>query len=164
MTTTKDKPAAAAIKDLLNQSPDALREIVHAVMQEMSRRHGMPCSGSAGLRRLPAISARSGSPRNSGCGSRAVLNDVASLNEYEAHLSGKVQFLLDAVLGYITIEQNDLFKVLTIASVVGIPPTLIAGLYGMNFKFMPELDWTWGYPFGLALILLGSSNREPFCK
>jgi magnesium transporter len=85
---------------------------------------------------------------------RAVLKDVASLNEYEAHLSGKVQFLLDAVLGYITIEQNDLFKVLTIASVVGIPPTLIAGLYGMNFKFMPELDWTWGYPFGLALILV----------
>ena len=84
---------------------------------------------------------------------RAVLKDVASLNEYEAHLSGKVQFLLDAVLGYITIEQNDLFKVLTIASVVGIPPTLIAGLYGMNFRFMPELDWTWGYPFGLALIL-----------
>ncbi|MFL5187439.1 MAG: magnesium transporter CorA family protein [Microvirga sp.] len=84
---------------------------------------------------------------------KAVLKDVASLNEYEAHLSGKVQFLRDAVLGYITIEQNDLFKVLTIASVVGIPPTLIAGLYGMNFKFMPELDWTWGYPFGLALIL-----------
>jgi magnesium transporter len=84
---------------------------------------------------------------------KAVLKDVASLNEYEAHLSGKVQFLLDAVLGYITIEQNDLFKVLTIASVVGIPPTLIAGLYGMNFKFMPELDWTWGYPFGPALIL-----------
>jgi magnesium transporter len=87
---------------------------------------------------------------------RAVLKDVASLNEYEAHLSGKVQFLLDAVLGYITIEQNDLFKVLTIASVVGIPPTLIAGLYGMNFKFMPELDWAWGYPFGLALILVSA--------
>jgi magnesium transporter len=67
-----------------------------------------------------------------------------------------VHFLLDAVLGYITIEQNDLFKVLTIASVVGIPPTLIAGLYGMNFKFMPELDRTWGYPFGLALILVSA--------
>ncbi|ANY77431.1 magnesium transporter [Microvirga ossetica] len=87
---------------------------------------------------------------------RAVLKDVTSLNEYEAHLSGKVQFLLDAVLGYITIEQNNLFKVLTIASVVGIPPTLIAGLYGMNFKFMPELDWAWGYPFGLALILVSA--------
>jgi magnesium transporter len=87
---------------------------------------------------------------------KAVLKDVASLNEYEAHLSGKVQFLLDAVLGYITIEQNDLFKVLTIASVVGIPPTLIAGIYGMNFKFMPELDWTWGYPLGLAAILVSA--------
>ena len=76
------------------------------------------------------------------------------MNEHvEVHLSGKVQFLLDAVLGYITIEQNDLFKVLTIASVVGIPPTLMAGIYGMNFRFMPELDWAWGYPFGLAVIL-----------
>src|SRR5215203_3752595 len=85
---------------------------------------------------------------------RAVLKDVASLNEYEAHLSGKVQFLLDAVLGYITIEQNDLFKVLTIASVVGIPPTLVAGIYGMNFKTMPELDWAWGYPLALTAIVL----------
>jgi magnesium transporter len=87
---------------------------------------------------------------------RAVLKDVASLNEYEAHLSGKVQFLLDAVLGYITIEQNDLFKILTIASVVGIPPTLMAGIYGMNFKFMPELAWAWGYPFGLVVILVSA--------
>jgi magnesium transporter len=87
---------------------------------------------------------------------RAVLKDVASLNEYEAHLSGKVQFLLDAVLGYITIEQNDLFKVLTIVSVVGIPPTLMAGIYGMNFKFMPELAWAWGYPFGLAVVLVSA--------
>lgn len=86
----------------------------------------------------------------------AVLKDVASLNEYEAHLSGKVQFMLDAVLGYITIEQNDLFKVLTIASVVGIPPTLIAGVYGMNFENMPELDWHWGYPFGLGVIVVSA--------
>ena len=87
---------------------------------------------------------------------KALLKDVASLNEYEAHLSGKVQFLLDAVLGYITIEKNDLFKVLTIASVVGIPPTLMAGVYGMNFKGMPELDWQWGYPFGLGVILISA--------
>jgi magnesium transporter len=86
----------------------------------------------------------------------AVSRDVASLNDYEAHLSNKVQFLLDAVLGFITIEQNDLFKVLTIVSVVGIPPTLMAGIYGMNFKFMPELNWTWGYPFGLAVIALSA--------
>jgi magnesium transporter len=86
----------------------------------------------------------------------AVSKDIASLNDFEGHVSNKVQFLLDAILGFITIEQNDLFKVLTIVSVVGIPPTVVAGIYGMNFKFMPELAWQWGYPFGLALILLSA--------
>lgn len=86
----------------------------------------------------------------------AVSRDIASLNDYEAHLSTKVQFLLDAVLGFITIEQNDLFKVLTIVSVVGIPPTLMAGIYGMNFRYMPELSWPWGYPFGLGIIVLSA--------
>jgi magnesium transporter len=84
----------------------------------------------------------------------AVTKDIVSLNDYEAHLSSKVQFLLDAILGFITIQQNDLFKVLTIVSVVGIPPTLVAGIYGMNFKYMPELNWAGGYPFGLAVIVL----------
>ena len=59
-------------------------------------------------------------------------SDVQSLNEYEIHLTDKIQFLLDAALGFISTEQNDLFKVLTIASVVGIPPTFIASMYGMN--------------------------------
>ena len=80
--------------------------------------------------------------------------DVQSLNEYDVHLTDKLQFLLDADLGFITTEQNDLFKVLTIASVVGIPPVLIAGIYGMNFHNMPELSWPDGYPFGLALIVI----------
>jgi len=86
----------------------------------------------------------------------AVAKDTASLNAYEAHLSNKVQFLLDAVLGFITIEQNDLFKILTIVSVVGIPPTLMAGVWGMNFKSMPELSWAYGYPLGLAAIVLSA--------
>jgi magnesium transporter len=86
----------------------------------------------------------------------AMVKDIASLNDYEGHLSNKVQFLLDAILGFITIQQNDLFKVLTIVSVVGIPPTLVAGIYGMNFKYMPELNWIAGYPFGLAMIALSA--------
>jgi len=86
----------------------------------------------------------------------AVVKDVASLNDYESHLSNKVQFLLDAILGLINIQQNDIFKVLTIVSVVGIPPTLVAGIYGMNFKYMPELNWVAGYPFGLALVALSA--------
>jgi magnesium transporter len=80
--------------------------------------------------------------------------DIQSLTEYGVHLTDKLQFLLDADLGFIATEQNDLFKVLTIASVVGIPPVLIAGIYGMNFHIMPELNWTWGYAYGLALIVI----------
>jgi magnesium transporter len=87
---------------------------------------------------------------------RSAQMDLSSLADYETHLSGKVQFLLDAVLGFINTKQNDIFTVLTIVSVVGIPPTLVASIYGMNFKNMPELDWAWGYQFGLALIVLST--------
>jgi magnesium transporter len=82
--------------------------------------------------------------------------DLVSLVDFESHLSGKTQFLLDAVLGFINTEQNDIFKVLTIASVIGIPPTLIASMYGMNFHDMPELSWRYGYPYGLALIFVST--------
>src|ERR1700722_3426169 len=85
-----------------------------------------------------------------------VRQDVASLSDYDAHLVNKVQLLLDATLGLINIEQNTIIKVLTIVSVVGVPPTLIASMYGMNFKHMPELDWAWGYPYGLLLIALSA--------
>jgi magnesium transporter len=80
--------------------------------------------------------------------------DLVSLVDFENHLSAKSQFLLDAILGFINTEQNEIFKVLTIVSVVGIPPTLIASMYGMNFHDMPELSWRWGYPYGLTLIAL----------
>jgi magnesium transporter len=83
-------------------------------------------------------------------------SDVMSLNDYEVHLTDKLQFLLDATLGFINNEQNDLFKVLTIASVVGIPPVLVAGIYGMNFHYMPELAWHYGYAWGLVLIVLSA--------
>jgi magnesium transporter len=83
----------------------------------------------------------------------AVRADIASLNDYQLHLSNKVQFLLDATLGFINIEQNEVVKTLTVASVVGVPPVLIAGIYGMNFRYMPELTWPLGYPFALLLIV-----------
>ena len=83
-------------------------------------------------------------------------SDVQSLNDYEVHLTDKIQFLLDAALGFINTEQNNLFKVLTIASVVGIPPTFVASMYGMNFHNMPELSWAWGYQWGLFVILLST--------
>jgi magnesium transporter len=82
--------------------------------------------------------------------------DIASLNDYDAHLANKLQLLLDATLGLINIEQNNIIKVLTIVSVVGVPPTLVASMYGMNFRHMPELNWAWGYPYVLALIVLSA--------
>jgi magnesium transporter len=86
----------------------------------------------------------------------AVSKDVASLGDYETRLSDKIQLLLDAVLGFINIQQNELFKILTIVSVVGVPPTIMVGIWGMNFKHMPELDWTFGYPLAwLAIIASG---------
>ncbi len=84
---------------------------------------------------------------------KVVREDIGSLSLFEEHLLGKIQFLLDAVLGFISIEQNDIFKVLTIASVVGIFPTLVAGWYGMNFHNMPEYGWAYGYQFGIGLLI-----------
>lgn len=83
----------------------------------------------------------------------AVSRDVASLGDYETRLSDKIQLLLDAVLGFINIQQNDLFKILTIVSVVGVPPTILVGVWGMNFKDMPELGWAFGYPLACAVIV-----------
>jgi magnesium transporter len=87
---------------------------------------------------------------------RTLRQDIQSLNDYDAHLSNKVQLLLDATLGLINVEQNNIIKVLTVVSVVGVPPTLVASVYGMNFQHMPELAWSWGYPYGLALIALSA--------
>jgi magnesium transporter len=85
---------------------------------------------------------------------QAVRADIASLEQYEENLLSRIQLLQDAATAFISIEQNDVVKVLTIASVVGIPPVLIVGVYGMNFKDMPELSWTYGYPYAIALIVV----------
>jgi len=82
--------------------------------------------------------------------------DLVSLNDYQSQLMSKVQFLLDATLGFISIEQNSAVKVLTVFSLVGIPPTLLAGIWGMNFKLMPELQWQYGYAYAWAAILLSA--------
>jgi len=84
----------------------------------------------------------------------SVSTDIASLVQFAEGLVSRVQLLQDAATGIINIGQNEVMKVLTIASVVGIPPVLVAGIYGMNFKGMPEYDWSWGYEYALALIVI----------
>lgn len=85
-----------------------------------------------------------------------ISQDAKSLHEFQEHLTGKCQFLLDTLLGLANIEQNNVFRVLTVVSVVGIPPTFFASMYGMNFKYMPELEWAHGYAYGLTLIALSA--------
>jgi magnesium transporter len=86
---------------------------------------------------------------------RQILRDIDSLDSHTAFVFDKINFLMDATVGFININQNKIIKIFSVASVALLPPTLIASIYGMNFRHMPELDQTWGYPFAL-LLMLGS--------
>ena len=84
---------------------------------------------------------------------RLILRDIESLDSHTAFLFDKINFLMDATVGFININQNKIIKIFSVASVALLPPTLIASVYGMNFKYMPELDWALGYPYALALMV-----------
>ncbi|AEF99651.1 magnesium/cobalt transporter CorA [Methylomonas methanica] len=81
-----------------------------------------------------------------------ILRDIESLNSHTAFLFDKINFLMDATVGFININQNKVIKIFSVASVAMLPPTLIASIYGMNFEYMPELDWMLGYPFALSMM------------
>ena len=87
---------------------------------------------------------------------RILQRDIQSLTDHASFLSGKISFLLDAVLGLISIEQNGIIKIFSVAAVVFLPPTLVASIYGMNFDIMPELSWQLGYPLAIGLMILSA--------
>ncbi|NLS02550.1 magnesium transporter CorA family protein [Rhizobium sp. P32RR-XVIII] len=87
---------------------------------------------------------------------RTVTRDIQSLTEHASYIAGNITVLLDASLGLINIEQNSIIKIFSIASVVFLPPTLVASIYGMNFEFMPELHWIAGYPVSLGLMAISA--------
>lgn len=93
--------------------------------------------------------------------SRAIIKtmqrDVESLAQHASYLAAKIQFILDAVLGMVSIEQNNIIKIFAVLSVVLMPPTLVASVYGMNFRVMPELEWTYGYPLAIGLMVLAGA-------
>lgn len=91
---------------------------------------------------------------------KTLQRDATALADHSAYLSNKVNFLLDATLGLINLEQNQIIKIFTVASVAFLPPTLVASIYGMNFHEMPELDWDFGYP--LAIMIMIASAILPF--
>jgi magnesium transporter len=84
---------------------------------------------------------------------RQIMRDIDSLDSHTAFLFDKINFLMDATVGFININQNKIIKIFSVASVALLPPTLIASLYGMNFQYMPELSQKWGYPYALALMV-----------
>ena len=85
---------------------------------------------------------------------RQILRDMDSLDSHTAFLFDKINFLMDAIIGFININQNRIVRLFSVVSVALLPPTLIASIYGMNFQFMPELAWSMGYPFALLLMAL----------
>ena len=91
---------------------------------------------------------------------RQIQRDLDSLDSHTTFLFDKINFLMDATVGFININQNKIIKIFSVASVALLPPTLIASIYGMNFQAMPELNWSYGYPFALALMI--ASVAAPF--
>ncbi len=87
---------------------------------------------------------------------QVLARDIVALGDHAAFLSQKVNFLLDATLGMVSIEQNSIIKIFSVAAVVFLPPTLVASIYGMNFNAMPELSWKFGYPLALLIMLLSA--------
>jgi magnesium transporter len=90
--------------------------------------------------------------------------DLASLSDYANFISNKINFLLDATLGMVSIEQSAIIKIFSVAAVIFLPPTLIASIYGMNFKFMPELDYKWGYALAVFLMVVSAWLPYKFFK
>jgi len=88
---------------------------------------------------------------------KTLQRDLQSLTDHASFLSSKINFLLDATLGLINLEQNQIIKIFTVAAVAFLPPTLIASIYGMNFNELPELHWRYGYPFAIGLMLLSAA-------
>ena len=95
---------------------------------------------------------------------RQILRDIESLDNHTAFLFDKINFLMDATVGFININQNKIIKIFSVASVALLPPTLIASVYGMNFQYMPELAQEWGYPYALALMVASALGPMWYCR
>jgi hypothetical protein len=141
------------------------RGLAEAKTQSPSRAISSPYSNRSAARAICCRSSTKASRRSSGCCPtrqaaaqvrkqdkeaagrfKSLSRDVQSLIDHASFLTQKINFLLDATLGMINIQQTGIIKIFSVAAVVFLPPTLIASIYGMNFKFMPELAWPYGYP------------------
>ncbi len=157
------------LADLLEQIYSELEQISHLVLSQPETDMGAVLSRLAvqedltGKARLNLLDTRRTASfllrygvQSGGRGEdlREILRDIESLTSHTSFLFDKVNFLMDAAMGFINIEQNKIIKIFSIAAVVFLPPTMIASIYGMNFQHMPELDWTLGYPLAIGLMAL----------
>lgn len=141
---------------------DVLRRIGHAQGLTSRARESLVSIG-----RLVTFLSRPGEgtvDESSGLNMETLSKDVVSLSDHASFLASSINFQLDATLGLINIQQNAIIKIVSIAAVVFLPPTLIASIYGMNFDFMPELGWPMGYPFAVLLMILSAVMPYWFFK
>jgi magnesium transporter len=87
---------------------------------------------------------------------RQILRDIDSLENHTAFLFDKINFLMDATVGFINLNQSKIIKIFSVVSVALMPPTLLASIWGMNYRYMPELDWSWGYPMALVVMIISA--------
>ena len=127
-----------AVSDLVSRTRESLVSFTRLVtfFREMSKEAGAARESLGHIKTLSA--------------------DLGSLSDHATFLSSKVSFLLDATLGMINNEQNAIIKILSVAALVFLPPTLVAGVYGMNFEVLPELKWAHGYPWALFLMVVSA--------
>ena len=103
-------------------------------------------------------------PRSMREATKTALRDLQTMEQHASFKSQKVQFLLDSTLGRINLVQNEIIKLFSVIAVIFMPPTVIASIYGMNFKAMPELDWQWGYPLAIALMAFAAIGPYVFFR
>jgi magnesium transporter len=152
-----DDPLPARSREAARK-PAALQEVMRGIGRVGDLIHKLRDS-LAGLERLMAYVATLGTTRlnkDQRAQLKTLTRDIRSLGEHAGFLAHQTNFLLDATLGVINIEQNAIIKIFSVVAVVFLPPTLIASIYGMNFKFMPELDWPVGYPLAVLLMVISA--------
>ena len=139
---------------------------LEAVIEDLGTQHELASKLRESVQSLIRLTAFSIEHAEDGLRRRlqAVEADLRSVAEHNTALAGNMEFMLDATVGLIDIQQNKVIYILSIVSVVLTPPVVVASIYGMNFKLMPELDWAYGYPWALGLMLLSAIGPFLFFK
>ncbi|MEP9355239.1 magnesium transporter CorA family protein [Xanthobacter sp. KR7-65] len=142
-----------------------------AILSHIGRKEGLVSYARESLASLQRLISFLGAETNgstiakdSKASIKSMSRDVAGLSDYANFLGDKLQFLLDATIGMVSLEQNNIIKIFAVLSVVLMPPTLIASIYGMNFQHMPELDWTYAYPTALVAMVISGILPYVFFK